>query len=1463
MEKTKKWQLAVIAAVVLLTLYNILPTLFYYAKPLSEPISEERAQAVAHQIETRVDGLEEDGQSWLASFSRLIGVSPSSIEIDPNDAGNYLVSFSNSRDAERFSRLLPRAGSYIGFVPAQLLLVDGTNADKVVVRRRISLHLGGEKWFDYVPLQSKEGNLNPTFVSWIEDRASAVIEALGGMPPIAQEIEAWMDKKEENLDAFALNLSRDLVDLERTLGKGTPLLNKFLSRLAFGEASERGEKVKSLAARLEMLSKDETINVENRQELAKASELLKRNQNLFTTRLQPIDISTKGKKQIALGSVNPFFSDLQIDWEKGLMSLNLQKDIKKSLSSPGSGERGAMVQERLRTLLVQEIALVNRTTGEKVEENEGDDFTIAFSPLSETTSFLALDMEKVGQALSNQLETALKTEWVPEHPDLIHANYPIVRGQQILGLKEKDRELALVILEPLANDPMTKGLNKSSLYVIARGAKKLLDSAELQSKEAQEIWKKDFESLQKLMAVRGYVLYPGNIPGMPHGFEEDFIFENPTFANYLLGATRENFEILGSKRFAMLPFSTVRERISRENAIEDGIQEDLLKWKEEYQTAQVNLDPLQRLTVPEPTKSPYFENLKLSMRKYVRGDDKRVLKWGLDLSGGKAVRVGLVDHAGMPVTDPDDLRQAVDELFTRINKLGVSEQTIRIEDSHILVEFPGSQHLSAEELIQASSMTFHIANEKFGPENPALRETVDAFLQEVWNEAVVTQKTDIGSIRDIAWKKMGGDLSQEETPLPRGPIAELLFQEGLRLAPATGMPVSSSFDDTLSTIGRFRGKDRTEWGHAHPLMIYFHNYVLEGSSLDNVNVGYDSREGNYLTFGVKGSYDGGRAGNPRDELHAWTTHFSEESLVGTPFEKWSDGKPWRMAVVLNEEIVTAPHLKAPLKDSGSITGRFTQREINRLAADLKAGSLTFTPKILSETNISPELGKEERAAGFGAAIIALAGVVVTMVAYYRFAGVVASIAVLFNLLILWGVLQNIDAALTLPGIAGIVLTIGMAVDANVLVFERIKEEFRNSGRISSAIQAGYNKAYSAIVDSNLTTLIAAVILTQFDSGPIKGFAINLIIGVASSMFTALFMTRVFFTWWVERGGKKLNMSHMFGGTNYPFLSKSKLCVAISLILIAVGAVVFVQQRQTLFGMDFTGGYSLIADVEGAPNSTPRLLVKEVLVEAGALPNEVDVRELSRPTQLRIQLGKGMDEAGRPFHGFTAARTENPRLEWVIAALQKGGVALKTTNVATLDASWSEMSGQFSQAMQRNAIFAILLALVAILVYITLRFEWKYAVASVIGLVHDLLVTLALVALFHAFGFTIEIDLVAVGALMTIIGYSLNNTIIVFDRVREDLKLLRKHSFYDIITHALNETLSRTILTSGTTLLVLLSLVFFGGSALFGFSLVMTLGVFFGTLSSLFVAPYILYHLAMREGEEKVETTPTSRLKSLA
>ena len=253
--------------------------------------------------------------------------------------------------------------------------------------------------------------------------------------------------------------------------------------------------------------------------------------------------------------------------------------------------------------------------------------------------------------------------------------------------------------------------------------------------------------------------------------------------------------------------------------------------------------------------------------------------------------------------------------------------------------------------------------------------------------------------------------------------------------------------------------------------------------------------------------------------------------------------------------------------------------------------------------------------------------------------------------------------------------------------------------------------------------------------------------------------------------------------------------------------------------------------------------------------DIQVRELTKPNQLKIQIGIGMEEKGQPFYQmperleegkFDFAYQNNPRLVWVVQALEAQGLKVSDAELTSLDANWTVMSGQLSDTMRNNAIIALALALLSVLIYITFRFEFKFAVAAVIGLIHDVIITLGILALFHALGFTVQIDLQVIGAIMTIIGYSLNDTIIVFDRIREDIRLLRKLSFPAIINHALNVTLSRTVMTSGTTLLVLLALVLLGGQSIFAFSLVMTIGVVVGTLSSLFIAAPMLLYMHNRE-----------------
>jgi SecD/SecF fusion protein len=539
-----------------------------------------------------------------------------------------------------------------------------------------------------------------------------------------------------------------------------------------------------------------------------------------------------------------------------------------------------------------------------------------------------------------------------------------------------------------------------------------------------------------------------------------------------------------------------------------------------------------------------------------------------------------------------------------------------------------------------------------------------------------------------------------------------------------------------------------------------------------------------------------------------------------------------------------------------ITGSFTQREINQLEADLKAGSLSFTPRILSEMNVSPELGAKEKVSGIAATMLSLCLVIAAMLFYYRFGGLVASIAVILNLLILWATLQNLQATMTLAGIAAIILTLGMAVDANVLVFERIREEFAHSGRLASALHAGYRKAFSAIIDSNVTTIIAALVLLQFDSGPIKGFAITLIIGIISSMITALFMTRYFFAGWVQNPKhKSMQMLNWFKARKFDFLRHTKKTLICSALIILVGGVLLIKERSTMFGMDFKGGYALNVDLPVQEHVHYRQKVEEALIAQGATHRDFQVRELSPSNHIRIFLSRNLEQPGHPFFGMpnayelkepAFAYENNPKIVWIVDALQQAGLKLDAPALAQLDKTWNEVSGQMSDSMRNSAVVGLTVALLAILIYITLRFEFKYAMSATLCILHDVLFTLGFIAILHALKVPLQIDLNTMAALLTIVGYSLNDTIIVFDRIREDVRLMRRSSFADIINHALNVTLSRTTMTSGTTLLVLIPLIALGGSTLFGFALVMAIGVIFGTLSSLFIATPLLKFFHDRE-----------------
>jgi SecD/SecF fusion protein len=865
------------------------------------------------------------------------------------------------------------------------------------------------------------------------------------------------------------------------------------------------------------------------------------------------------------------------------------------------------------------------------------------------------------------------------------------------------------------------------------------------------------------------------------------------------------------------------------------------------------------MSIPSPTQNAFISNLLLSTSKYFRGDERKILHWGLDLNGGTTVRVALKDKQNKAVTSDADLTLGVNELYRRVNKMGVSDVSIRKEGSFITLDFPATQSLSARELITSSSMTFHMVNEKFSANNKTLSLAVNKFLQEVWNEGMVTNKTDAESLHLIACTHLYGDELDVLNAIPRSDSGRILLENGLTLAIEQNPSSDSSFNDKVSKIAVLEGENFKDWGNLNPLIIVFNNYALEGAALDNVHSGYDPSSGNFLSFSVKSNItkSDGRVENPQDILYSWTSMFSTSLMSNPEYAQSTNGNGWRLAAILNGRVISMPRLQDALKDNGRITGSFSQKEVLRLAADLRAGSLTYSPEIISEMTISPELGAKERASGIFATFIAFLAVIAIMVGYYRFAGVIASLAVIFNILIIWATLQNLGASLTLAGIAGIILTIGMAVDANVLVFERIREENKIHNNLSKAIASGYKKAFSAIFDSNITTIIAALILLNFDAGPVKGFALTLIIGIVSSMFTALYMTRTFFNYWLKKDKTQLlKMLELIPNSGIKFMRYGKISILLSAFIIFIGAFTLYKEKATLFGMDFTGGMTLEVEVAKYSSTiTPKEQIEKAFISNGINHSEFSIRELKNPNSLKIYLSNTLNNPGKLFSNLenkqnfldiTYSFEKNPRLNVLITMLQKSGIKFTESSLSSLDKNFSNISGQISKTMRNNAIVGLALALAAILVYITLRFEFSYAVSATVGLLFDLLLTLAFLGIFKAIGMPLFIDLNTIAALITIIGYSLNDTIIVFDRVREDLRINKSDDLKHVIDLSLNKTLSRTLLTSLTTLVVLISLVLLGGKSIFGFSFLMMIGVMIGTVSSLYISSSFLLIFKSKE-----------------
>ncbi|SLN36708.1 bifunctional preprotein translocase subunit SecD/SecF [Roseovarius litorisediminis] len=545
--------------------------------------------------------------------------------------------------------------------------------------------------------------------------------------------------------------------------------------------------------------------------------------------------------------------------------------------------------------------------------------------------------------------------------------------------------------------------------------------------------------------------------------------------------------------------------------------------------------------------------------------------------------------------------------------------------------------------------------------------------------------------------------------------------------------------------------------------------------------------------------------------------------VGAPF-----------AIVLDNDVVSAPRInEAICGGSGIITGNFSVEESTNLAVLLRAGALPAGLDFLEERTVGPELGADSIEAGKIACIVAFVLVLVFMFLSYGTFGIFANIALIINVGLIFGLLSMVGATLTLPGIAGIVLTIGMAVDANVLVFERIREEMKRARGPARAIELGYEKALSAITDANITTFITAVILFVMGSGPVRGFAITLGLGIITSVFTAIFVTRAIVVIWFDRRrpktvleGRALRMVPK--ETRWDFFRRWKMSIGASVLLIVVAAASFGVQGLN-YGIDFRGGTTI---------RTESAQPVDIAVYRSAIQTlelgDISITEVFDPTfredqnvaMVRIQAQDGEESVSADV-----TRT-------VEAALQGAVPDLKFTSVESVG---PKVSGELIQ----TAVIAVILAIAAVLVYIWLRFEWQFAVGAVAALVHDVVLTIGVFSELQ-----IQFDLAIIAALLTIVGYSLNDTVVVFDRVRENLRKYKQKPLSEVLNLSINETLSRTVMTSVTTLLALLALYFLGGDVIRGFVFAMIWGVVVGTYSSVFVASTILLWLGVKRDWSK-------------
>ena len=800
---------------------------------------------------------------------------------------------------------------------------------------------------------------------------------------------------------------------------------------------------------------------------------------------------------------------------------------------------------------------------------------------------------------------------------------------------------------------------------------------------------------------------------------------------------------------------------------------------------------------------------------------KSQLNLGLDLRGGSHL---LLEMNSSELLEDwlEDVRSQVRKKVAEVRVDGkkIRRKRPRVVGDHVEIRISNPEHVDAA-IEKLREIVQPVTNSVFGGTSNNNLEIVkgEAGLIKVNpTEAAIKQRVDSaisGAIETI--RRRIDALGTTEPVIQRQGRSRILvqvpgFNDPVKLKEVIGDPAKLTFQlvDTNTTVedaiknGAPPGSELVDDAENAGIKYLLKKQVIvSGKELDYVRPERDQQTSRpVIAFGFNTSGAG---------KFARTT----KNNVGRPF-----------AIVLDtldkdqnrvRKVLSAPVIQEPiLTGQGQISGNFTHEETSRLSLLLRSGSLEASLKIIEERTVGPSLGEDSINAGKIAAIIGLVGVVIFILVTYGLFGVFANVALLINLSLIVGALSMLQATLTLPGIAGIVLTIGMAVDANVLIFERIKEELRNGKNTVNAIDTGYSRAFGTILDANITTFIAAAILFLLGSGPIQGFAVTLAIGIITSVFTACTVTRLMVVTWLQMQKKRSTELPIQGfkilpeGTKISFLSMRQMFLVLSGVLVLFSAAMFFSKGLN-YGIDFRGG--ILVEVASKDKSP---------IDISSLRNQVS--------------GLGLGEVQvQKFGEDWDALIKVERQEGGDTAQQQALLKIRNALGSSVDYRREEVVGPtVSEELKESGTIAVLTAIFCVLIYIWFRFEWQFSIGAVAALIHDVILTIGIFSLLN-----LEFGLSIVAALLTIVGYSLNDTVVVFDRVRENLRKYKKMDITKLLDLSINETLSRTILTSVTTLIALLALYIFGGEVLRSFIFAMIWGVLIGTYSSIFIASPVL------------------------